>query len=46
MLSKQVVIEDPKQFAEYANSILPKIEVVFVVNEMEIYPWDPWGTLC
>ena len=37
VLSKQIVIESPKHFAEYANSILPKKEVVFVdEDQMEL----------
>ena len=36
-LSKRVVIEGPQHFAEYANSILPKIQVTFVnEDQMEL----------
>ena len=33
VLSKKVVIRSPQHFAEYADSILPKISVIFVDNE-------------
>ena len=32
-MSKKVVIRSPQHFAEYADSILPKISVIFVDNE-------------
>ena len=33
VLTKRVVIKSPKQFAEYANKILPKITDQYVDNE-------------
>ena len=33
VLTNRVVIKCPKQFAEYANEILPKITVQYVENE-------------
>ena len=33
VLSKKVIIENPQQFASYADSILPNIQVMFVGND-------------
>ena len=33
VLSNKVVITSPKHFAEYTNSILPKISVLFLDND-------------
>ena len=36
VLSKHVVIQSPKHFAEYANTILQNINVIFVDDEREL----------
>ena len=41
VLSEKVIIENPQQFAAYADSILPNIQVIFVGNgELKLDLYD------